>query len=70
MDSVLVQEIEREINGYTLDVLKDRVRPRDVVHTIPGGDEYIVLDAAAPNTPCNVPNPDAVSECGLSELPS
>ena len=24
----------------------------------------------APNSPCRVPNPDVVSECGLSELPS
>ena len=27
-------------------------------------------DAVAPNSPCHVPNPDVVSECGLSELPS
>ena len=26
-------------------------------------------DTVAPNTPCHVPNPDVVSECGLSELP-
>ena len=26
--------------------------------------------AVAPNTPCHVPNPHVVSECGLSELPS
>ena len=24
----------------------------------------------APSSPCHVPNPDVVSECGLSELPS
>ena len=24
----------------------------------------------APNSPCHVPSPDGVSECGLSELPS
>ena len=24
----------------------------------------------APNSPCHVPVPDGVSECGLSELPS
>ena len=24
----------------------------------------------APNSPCHVPNPDGVSECGPSELPS
>ena len=27
-------------------------------------------DTTAPNSPCHVPNPDVVSECGLSELPS
>ena len=27
-------------------------------------------DTAAPNSPCRVFNPDVVSECGLSELPS
>ena len=27
-------------------------------------------DAAAPNSPCHVPNPDVVSECWLSKLPS
>ena len=27
-------------------------------------------DTVAPNSPCHVLNPDVVSECGLSELPS
>ena len=27
-------------------------------------------DAVAPNSSCHVPNPDVVSECGLSELTS
>ena len=27
-------------------------------------------DTVAPNSPCRIPNPDLVSECGLSELPS
>ena len=27
-------------------------------------------DTVAPNSPSRVPNPDVVSECGLSELPS
>ena len=27
-------------------------------------------DTTAPNCPCHVPDPDVVSECGLSELPS
>ena len=66
----MVQEIQRESSGYTLDVLKDRLRARDAVETTPGGDEYVVSDDAAPNTPCHVRNPDVVSECGLSELPS
>ena len=66
----MVQEIQRESSGYTLDVLKDRLRPRDAVKTTPGGEEYVVSNAVAPNSPCHVSNPDVVSECGLSELPS
>ena len=70
LDSAMVQEIQRESSGLTLDVLKNHLRPRDAVETIPGGDEYVVSDAVAPNSPCRVSNPDVVSECGLSELPS
>ena len=40
------------------------------METIPGGDEYVVSDTVAPNSPCLVSNPDVVSECGLSVLPS
>ena len=40
------------------------------METTPWRDEYVVSDAVAPNSPCHVPNPDVVSECGLSELPS
>ena len=29
-----------------------------------------MTDTNAPNSPCHVPVPDGVSECGLSELPS
>ena len=50
-----VHEIQRDSTGYTLDVLKDRLRPRDAVETTPGGDEYMVSDAVAPNTPCHIP---------------
>ena len=66
----MVQEIQRESSGFTLDVVKNRLRPRDAVETTPGGDEYVVSDTVAPNSPCRVFNPDLVSECGLSELPS
>ena len=38
--------------------------------TTPGGNEYVMSDTVAPNSPCRVSNPDVVSECGLSELPS
>ena len=65
----MVWKIQRERSGYTLDVLKDQLWPRDAVETTPGGDEYVVSDAVAPNSPCNVPNP-VVSESGLSEPPS
>ena len=40
------------------------------METTPGGDEYVVPDTVAPNSPCHVCNPHVVSECGLSELPS
>ena len=40
------------------------------METTPGGDEYVVSDTVAPKSPCCVSNPDVVSECGLSELPS
>ena len=70
LDPAMVQEIQRESSGYTLDVLKDGLRPRDAVETTPGGDDYVMSDAVAPNSPCHVPSPDIVSECWLSELPS
>ena len=70
LDSTLVQAIQRESDRLALGDLKDRLRPQDAIETIPGGDEYIVTNTNAPNTPCHVPVPDRVSECGLSELPS
>ena len=70
LEPAMVQEIQRESSGYTLDVLKNQLRPRDAVETTPWGDEYVVPDTVAPNSPCRVPNLDVVSECGLSELPS
>ena len=70
MDPTMVQEIQLENNGYTLDVLKNQLRPRDPVETTPGGGEWVVSDTVAPNFPCRVSNPDVVSECRLSELPS
>ena len=69
LDPAMVQEIQRESSGYTLDVLKNRLRTRDAVETTPGGDDCVVSDTLAPNSPCRVSNPDVVSECGLSELP-
>ena len=70
LNPTIVQEIQRESIGCTVDVLKHRLRPRDAVETTRGGDDYFVLDAAAPHTPCHVPNADVVSECGLSKVPS
>ena len=69
LEPALRKEIQRESSGYTLDVLKNQLRPRDAVETIPGGDEYAVSDTVSPNSPCPVCNPDVVSECGLSKLP-
>ena len=66
----MVQEIKRGSSGFTLDVLKNHLQPRDAVETTPGGEEYVVSDTVAPNSPCRVSNPDVVSDCGLSELPS
>ena len=66
----MVQESQRASSGFTLDGLKNHLRPRDAVETTPGGDEYVVSDTIAPNCPCRVSNPNVVSECGLSELPS
>ena len=63
LDSAMVQEIQRESSGFTLDVLKNHLQPRDAVETTPWGDEYVVSDTVAPNSPCRV-------VCGLSELPS
>ena len=70
LDSAMVQEILRESSGFTLDVLKNHLRPEDTVETTPGGDKYVVSDTVPLNSPCRVSNPDVVSECGLSELPS
>ena len=67
LDPAMVQEIQRESSGFTLPVLKNQLRPRDAVETTPGGEEYVVPDTVAPNSPCHVSNPDVGSECGLSE---
>ena len=70
LDPATVQEIQRESEGYTLSVLKHRSRPEDAVETTPGGDEYVVSATTAPNSPGHVPDPNVVSECGLSDLRS
>ena len=69
LDSTLVQTIQRESDGLTLDDLKDGLRPQHAIETIRGGDEDVVTNTNAPNSPCHVPVPDGVSECGLSQLP-
>ena len=68
LDPTLVQTILRKNDGLTLGDLNDRQQLQHVIETTPGGDEYIVPNANAPNSPCHVSNPDGVSECGLSEL--
>ena len=70
LDPAMVQEIQREGRGFTLDVLKNQLRTRDTVETTPGGDWYVVSDTVAPSSPCRVSKLDVVSESGLSELPS
>ena len=70
LDSTLVQALQRESDRLALGDLEDRLRPQDAIETIHGGDEYLVTDTNAPNSPCRVPVPDGVSESALSELPS
>ena len=70
LDPTLVQAIQLESDGLALGDLKDRLRPQDAIETVTGGDEYAVTDTNAPNSPCHVPVPDGVPECGLSELHS
>ena len=70
LDPTPVQAIRRESDGLALGDLKDLLQPQDAIETIPGGDEYAVTDTNAPNSPCHVPVPDGVSDCGVSELPS
>ena len=70
LDPAMVQEIQRKSDGYTPSVVKDRLLPQHAVETTLGGDEYDASDTTAPNSSCHVLNPDVVSECGLSELPS
>ena len=48
----MVHEIQCESSGYTLNVLKNQLRPRDAVQTTPGGDQYVVSDTVAPDSPC------------------
>ena len=70
LDSTLVEAIQRESDGLTLGDLKDRLRPQGAIETILGGDEYVMTNTNALNSPCHVPAPNRVSEIGLSELPS
>ena len=55
LDSTSVQAIQRDSDGLALRDLKDRLRPQDAIETIPGGDEYVVTNTNAPNSPCHVP---------------
>ena len=63
LDPAMVQQIQRESSGYTLDVLKNQLRPRDAVKTTHGREKYVVSDTVAPHSPYRVPNRDVVSEC-------
>ena len=51
LDSAMVQEIQRESSGFTLDVLKNHLRPGDAVETTPGGEGYVVSDTMTPSPP-------------------
>ena len=50
-DSAMVQEIQRESSGFTLDVLKNQLRPRDAVKTTPGGVSTSCLTLLPPTPP-------------------
>ena len=52
LEPATVQKIQAENSGYTLDVLKNQLGPREAIETTPGGDEYVVSDTVAPNSPC------------------
>ena len=70
LDPAMAQEIQRESSRNTLEVVKEGLWRQDAVKLPSGGEEYVLSDAAASNSPCNVPNPDVFPECGLCELPS
>ena len=60
LHSTLVQTIQRKSDGLALGNLKDRLRPQDAIEAIPGGDDYVVTNNDAPNSPCHVSIPDGV----------
>ena len=51
LDPAMVQQIRRESDGYTLSVLKDRLRPQDAVGTTPGGMNTSFLTPLPPTPP-------------------
>ena len=55
LHSTLVQAIQGESDGLALGDLKDHLHPQDAIETIPGGDESVVTNTNAPNSPCHVP---------------
>ena len=51
LDLTLVQAMQRESDGLALGDWKDLLGPQDAIETIPGGDEYVVTNTSAPNSP-------------------
>ena len=51
MDSAMVQEIQRETSGFTLDILKNHLRPRDAVETTRGETSTSCLTLLPPTPP-------------------
>ena len=51
LDPVMVRETQRESSGYTLDVLKNQLRPRHAVEITPGGNSTSCLTLLPPTPP-------------------
>ena len=51
LDPAMVQEIQRESSGYTPDVLKNQLRPRDAMETTPGKTSTSCLTLLPPTPP-------------------
>ena len=71
LDRALLQEVQEECKGYTLETLKKRKKTPGGIQVLSGAEEYpVTKDYDHPSEPHDVPKQDVISECALSELPS